>query len=127
MEARAHFEQAAQLDRETKNMIGEAASLRSLAATHQDSGKLKRALDLHLRALALDTDAGFEQGIAIDQANIGSVHIGIGEYEESLRYIEQASIQLEKMGASQELEKVDALVEKAQYLLAIGTGERVNS
>jgi len=73
VEARAHFEQAAQLDRETKNMIGEAASLRSLAATHQDSGKPKRALDLHLRALALDTDAGFEQGIAIDQANIGSV------------------------------------------------------
>jgi tetratricopeptide (TPR) repeat protein len=104
VEARAHFEQAAQIDKKTRNRVGEVASLRSLAVTYQDIGELEQALDLHLHALALtlDTDAGFEHGIAIDQANIGSVYIEMGEFEESLRYLREAHIQFEKMGAGQE-------------------------
>lgn len=118
VEARDHFEQAAQLDKETENRIGESASLRSLAVTFQDIGELEQALNLHLRALTLDTDADFEYGIAIDQANIGAIHLELHDYRSALQYFGKALTLFKAWGQVQKSDSIRQLVQIAESKLA---------
>jgi tetratricopeptide (TPR) repeat protein len=110
-EAQLCFEQARELDAEAGNLVGEAASIRSLGFLLQDADDLPSALALHLEALQLDDEAGFEYGVAVDQANIGAVYCGLGDFEKASSYLEPALDAFRGWGHVQEAEKVRQLIQ----------------
>lgn len=117
-EAGSSFEQAKELDAATGNLVGQAADIRSLGFLQQDAGNLLAALELHKEALELDSKAGFEYGVAIDRANIGSIYLELRDSQHALEYLGQALTAFEAWGQVGEAERVRQLTQIAKSQLA---------
>jgi len=116
-EARLCFEQARQLDADAGNLVGEAASVRSLGFLTHDAGDLLGALRIHEEAMQLDCKADFEYGIAVDQANIGAIYCELDDFELALPYLRKALASFERWGRVQESGKVSQLIRDAELRL----------
>lgn len=113
-QAEACFQRARTLDADAGNIVGEAASVRSLGFLRQEAGDFLGALKLHKEALQLDRRAEFEYGIAIDQANVGAVYCELGDPGLALPYLRSALRAFEMWDYSQDAEKLGQLVRKAE-------------
>jgi len=76
--ARVAFEEAAALRRELADEAGLASTLTNLAALAIDDGDLTLAAGLLTEVLALDERVGNTEGVALDHANLGFVHLHAG-------------------------------------------------
>jgi tetratricopeptide (TPR) repeat protein len=117
-EAKLCFEQAKGLDADAGNLVGEAASVRSLGFLCHELGDLSGALRLHREALKLDRKADFEYGVAIDRANIGAIYCDLGDFGPALPYLKLALSSFEALDHVQEVEKVKQLIRTAKSMSA---------
>lgn len=60
-----------------------AGAVSGLAASYRSRGKLKEALEEHLRALAFREEAGADIEVAISWVNAGNIYCDLGRYEEA--------------------------------------------